>query len=205
MAGNALFTALFATVLLLGLLFSSTERAPRLSLALPAIAFAWLLTPALVQNIANPLANLQQTAAAERRFAAASTLLRQHPGPALCESILLCLQSGKPYIFDPFNATRLLHQGKLSQSALLADIAAHRYAAIQLHAPIDSNDDLFRERFPQPVLDSIAANYVLVLQAPDTAIYLPRLPSHRSSTASAIADSPKPCHFDRSRTALRPA
>ncbi len=173
-AGNALFTALFAIVCLLGLLFTQTEALPRLNLALPILAFTWLLIPALVQSVANPLSNLQAAKASEIRFATATNLLQQHPGPALCESILLCLRSGKPYIFDPFNANRLLLQGKLSQPALLADIAAHSYAVIQLHAPATQPDDLFRERFTPATLAAIDGNYTLALQTPDAAIYVPR-------------------------------
>ncbi len=172
-AGNALFTALLSIVLLLGLALSRAEAQPW---AAPAtlLAFAWLLVPALVQHVANPGANLREARASEARFAIASQFLQQHPGPALCESILLCLESGKPYIFDPFNSTRLLLQGRLSQTALLDDIQHHRYSAIQLHAAATEPDDLFRERFTEPVLRSIAAHYTITLQAPDVVLYLPR-------------------------------
>ena len=197
-AGNALFTALFATVLLVGLLFSAAEQRlggeravpwPKrwwsAEILLPIIAFAWLLVPALVQGVANPWASLQATAAAEQRFLRAEALLRQHPGPALCESMLLCLEVGKPYLFDPFNATRLMLQGRLSEAALIAEIEGHRYGAIQLHAPVPGGaepDDLMRERFSEPVLRAIDRSYALQVQTADGAIYLPRM---RAADAAA--------------------
>ncbi len=172
-AGNALFTVLLAIVLLLGLALTQYEQHGWTTPA-TLLAFGWLLVPALVQHVGNPVSTLRQARTSEQRFTTAVAVLQQHPGPALCESILLCLQAGKPYIFDPFNSTRLLLQGKLSQSALLADIVAHRYSAIQLHAPATEADDLFRERFTPATLQAIDRNYTLALQTADSALYLPR-------------------------------
>ncbi len=185
-AGNALFTTLFAIALLFGLLLSDAPSTPW-SMALPVIAFGWLIVPALVQGILNPVANLRNAASAERRFAAETALLRQQPGPALCESMLRCISAGKPYVIDPFNATRLMLQGKLSESALIAEIDAHRYGAIQLHTTIPGGnppDDLMRERFPTPVLRTIDRNYTVAMQDDDVAIYLPRPLSSRAATAA---------------------
>ncbi len=185
-AGNALFTALFAIVLLLGLLVSDAVSA-RCAVWLPVLAFGWLIVPALVQSIANPVANLREAAASERRFAKATNLLRQHPGPALCESMLLCLEAGKPYVFDPFNATRLMLQGRLSQAALVADIDAHRFTAIQLHTAIAGGhepDELMPERFPAPVLQAIDHSYTLAHADADGAIYLPRRANSPADAAS---------------------
>src|SRR5207248_6076004 len=38
----------------------------------------------------------------EQEFASAVEFVRSHPGPALCESLLMCQEAGKPEEFDPY-------------------------------------------------------------------------------------------------------
>ena len=147
---------------------------------LAVAAFGWLVVPALVEGVANPVANLREARAAEVRFGAKAALLRDRPGAVLCESMLLCLEAGKPYVFDPFNATRLMLQGRLSEAALVAEIEGQRYGAIQLHAAVPGGrmpDALMRERLPAGVLGAADRSYAVGLRDADGVVYLPRGPA----------------------------
>ncbi|MBV9523234.1 MAG: hypothetical protein JO010_10600 [Alphaproteobacteria bacterium] len=70
--------------------------------------------------------------AEETLFREAAAFLRAHEGPALCESLLMCLEAGKPLLIDPFMARSLILAKQLDEAKLVAQIAAHRFAVIEL-------------------------------------------------------------------------
>jgi hypothetical protein len=96
--------------------------------------------------------------------------LVEHPGPAICESLIMCYDAGKPFIFDPFNATRLVRLGKLDSNAIVQLIAARKYAAFQLDTSVEAK---VTDRFPEDVLDAVDKYYYEALKGPDCRIYLP--------------------------------
>ena len=111
--------------------------------------------------------------AAQRRFDEDVRILRAHPGPALCESMLLCAVSGKPFVYDPFNATRLIRLGKLDEAAFTRELRERRYAAVQLRmAP--PGDALTHQRFPAAVLQAVQQNYSIVRRSTEGVILLPK-------------------------------
>ncbi len=87
-----------------------------------------------------PLARLGRLLAADRRaqseFSADARYLAQRPGPAICESLLLCYRAGKPFILDPFNSRQYILAGRLDQTALIRRVAAHDFSVIQLRENI---------------------------------------------------------------------
>jgi hypothetical protein len=107
----------------------------------------------------------------QRRSDAEVSFLAAQPGPAICESLILCYYAGKPYTLDPFNSARLVRLGKLDSNEIVNQIAEKKYAAIQTQVPVTQRPN---DRFPDDVLEAIDRDYVETLKAPNCVIYVPR-------------------------------
>jgi hypothetical protein len=119
---------------------------------------------------------LQENREGERRFAQEVSFLREQPGPALCESILRCTYAGKPYIYDPFNATRFIEQGKLSANPIVDHLRNHDYAAVQMYDSAEqklANPDA-EPSFVPPILEAIEQYYRPGFDNEDGIIYIPK-------------------------------
>jgi hypothetical protein len=57
--------------------------------------------------------------------------MKSLPGPAVCESLMLCLRAGKPMDVDVFNTIQAIKTGRLPANALTSRIAAHEFSAAQ--------------------------------------------------------------------------
>jgi len=192
---NALFGAYLAMSILVGLFFTHMESGPLRRAHAPAVLFGWLLViPWLVVpplddraqeqiNWDPPLA-LERMAASEKRFDAEVTFLRGQPGPALCECLLRCYYAGKPYIYDPFNATRAVEFGKLDPELIADAIRRRQYGAVQLAGPI--GDSCRTEMFAPPILAALKENYYPAFKNQDGAIYIP------DSAATVANGNPAP-------------
>jgi len=180
---NAFFGAYLAMSILVGLFFTHMEGAPRRRAAYaPAVLFGWLIViPWLVvpnlddraqaQIDWDPPLALERIAASQKRFDAEVMFLRRQPGPALCECLLRCYYAGKPYIYDPFNATRAVEFGKLNPELVVDAIRRRQYGAVQLAGPI--GDSCRTEMFAPPILAALRENYHPALENQDGAIYVP--------------------------------
>ena len=144
----------------------SVERAPRFLAALGDAGTTW---------------RAHEKAAAE--FLAAAGRLLAIPGPALCESLLLCYEAGKPLIVDPFIARSDILSGRASEDALVADIAQHRFAVIVMPYELQRHpkspdrivsDVLTEGRFTQATLTAIYRHYVVAGGAPGAVFYVPK-------------------------------
>jgi hypothetical protein len=100
------------------------------------------------------------------------SFLATQPGPAICESLILCYDAGKPYILDPFNSTRLVQLGKLNSHEIVKQIAERKYGAIQTYSPVNQRPNT---SFPEDVLDAIDRYYVEALKGTECHIYVPRV------------------------------
>ena len=191
-AQNAAFTALLAIVLLVGLAISDVERgsgvsptwtwltsahAHRAAIAvrnrLPLLVFALLIFPALVFQSWNPVAKLREAKSAEPRFAAEVNFLRAQPGPAICESLLQCAYAGKPYLYDPFNATRFEKLGKLDGETVVRQLEHHGYGAVQMDHP-PPGIYVTPDRFTPEIMNAVVRNYTIAMQKQDTVILVPK-------------------------------
>jgi 4-amino-4-deoxy-L-arabinose transferase-like glycosyltransferase len=193
---NALFTVFIATAILAGLFAAeysvphvsrtyrdqSDRAATQLTLATatPLALFLWLFIPMILSGNWQPISKLHAAAASQTRFDKEVAAIAATPGDALCESLLKCHYAGKPYLYDPFNATRLARLGKLDETILIEGIRSRRFGAIQLDvglddpAEIDRVDSALTDRFTPQMLAAISANYALTLKDADGAVYLPR-------------------------------
>jgi hypothetical protein len=179
---NAFFGAYLAISILLGMFFDwAGGRWPHRAAYVPLILFGWLLIPWLVvpplderaaaQINWNPPLALNRLSAKQSQFDAEVAFLRSQPGPALCESQLRCYYAGKPYIYDPYNATRMIGLGQLDPEEVVEALRRHAFGAVQLDGPIDGAGR--KELFAPPILAAIRQNYHLALENEDGVIYLP--------------------------------
>ncbi len=177
---NALFSAVVATAILLGLFWDEASAARWRWLGrefAPVVLFGWLLIPwLLVPRIVtgdwNPVHRFREDVAAEGRFAEETAFLRARSGPALCESLLRCYVAGKPFVYDPFNATRLIELHRLDGSVMVEDLRRQRYGAVQFDEPIEA--ERHSDRWDPSILAAIEANYVPAVVNADGEIYVPK-------------------------------
>jgi hypothetical protein len=167
----------------------SADRSPPVFRALALLAAVSVAAP-LIASGPKSLAALADAGTAwrlyrqhEAEFRVASARLRAQPGAALCESLLLCFEAGKALTVDPFGARTQILSGQAAESALIADIAEHRFAVIVLPTTVKLDpgnpshivtDVLTRARFTPATLSAIARSYVLTDELIGAAFYLPR-------------------------------
>ncbi|MGE5505490.1 MAG: ArnT family glycosyltransferase [Actinomycetota bacterium] len=104
----------------------------------------------------------------EALFKAETEYVRSIPGPALCESQLLCYRAGKPAFWDSFNAYQAMLHGRIPADTLTAMIERHELAVVQISDPPPLDDfpgqRSLPERFPHypdAVFAALAREYVL--------------------------------------------
>ena len=167
---NALFTSLIAVCILVGLFFDNVEKdfvdggvSRAVAWAVP-VSFLWLGIPLLVCGNWNPWARLREVHRAEGLFERDVAYLQQHSGPALCESLLTCSAAGKPYAYDPFNATRLVAFHKLSAESMVQALRERHFGVIQTEGLLSREDPVREERFAPAIQAAIEANYAPALE-----------------------------------------
>jgi hypothetical protein len=177
---NAFFDNLFAMSVIMGVCLDFLWKAPipnlgkggRWRFFLPVLLYANVAFIFLPWGVKVPKA-FTALPYLQRRFKAEVSFLTAQPGPAICETLLLCYDAGKPYILDPFNSARLVRLGKLNSGEIAEQIAEKKYGAIQTEAPVTQKR--LRERFPDDVYDAIDRYYVAGFEAPECVIYVPRI------------------------------
>lgn len=73
----------------------------------------------------------------EKQFNAAVEFLRLHPGPAMCESHLLCYEAGKPFEFEPFSVRDQLKTGRLHEDDVLALLKTRHFQTVEINIRSD--------------------------------------------------------------------
>jgi hypothetical protein len=142
---NSMFGSILAIALLIGVFWGRVLQAAsgRLRVLSPtvvcAIFFLWLAVPMVISGKWRTDVDLQRSRDGEQPFVAGVAYLRQQPGPALCESLLLCYYAGKPYLYDPFNATRFIYLGRLDANVIVDHLRNREYGAIQLDDSVEQN------------------------------------------------------------------
>jgi hypothetical protein len=97
-------------------------------------------------------------------------------GPAICEDLLLCYESGKAMDFDPYYVQDQILIGRLQEGSILAMLTAHHYAAVQIDGAVDATSLAERrdKRFSKPFLRTLLAEYRPVLVTPAYSVFVPR-------------------------------
>jgi hypothetical protein len=141
----AVFLGVAAGVMLCGLrhrVATSWQHNNRLAVITSSILVIFFAQPILARvpdallKIADAPALVASNRRAQEAFLADARFIADRPGPAICESLLLCYIAGKPFILDPFNSRQYILAGRLDQGDLIRRIAAHEFAVIQVRADI---------------------------------------------------------------------
>jgi hypothetical protein len=154
---------------------SGHMRAPRLFLT------AALIVPFYLGTLMMLPSHLQEDAAAragfpvlEQDFSQSVQFVQSRPGPALCESLLLCYEAGKPEVFDAYVTDQLVKTGKVKEGEILNMLQSHQFSSVQLIA--DRSDPLAplaRLRFSANFMAALLRNYRVALRTNSYAIFTP--------------------------------
>jgi hypothetical protein len=178
---NIYFDSFFAMSIIMGLFLDFAWQWPVASLQRSGVSrsivplflygsvfFAFWQTP-----YANLPKFLSQLPSQERQFRSEVSALSAQPGPALCESLLRCFYSRKPFVFDPFNSTSLVRFKKLNPQEIVTQIADQRFGAIETYTPV-SEVSQTPDYFPKEFLEPIDRYYQVSFRGPECVIYVPR-------------------------------
>jgi hypothetical protein len=126
-----------------------------------------------------------------REFNSAVELLKTRPGPALCESLLMCYEAGKPFEYEPYSVRDLLRTGRLHEDEVLQLLRTHRFQTVQIALRSDEEDlkesvDLLaslssdqkqpntERRFTPNFMKELLRDYQLSMRTSQMAIFCPK-------------------------------
>ena len=106
----------------------------------------------------------------EGLFNADVAYLRALPGPALCQSQLLCFRAAKPMYYDSFNVHQAIVAGHLPADVLIDKLRRHQIAVVQISDGPEFGDGDYPGvqsmparyiHFADPVFQTLAREYVV--------------------------------------------
>jgi hypothetical protein len=77
-------------------------------------------------------ANFRALPVQEKEFASAVEFLKTRPGPALCESLLLCYEAGKPFEYEPFSVRDQINTGRIREDDVLQLLRTNHFQTVQI-------------------------------------------------------------------------
>lgn len=177
---NHLFDGLIALAMLGGLALPTIESIAATWSYPRAAALSWLLpfflssVIALPQRISYDVAFLSAGHTLQSDFTRATAFLRSRNGPALCETLLLCFEAGKPEEFDAFAVDQAVKTGHLPESQVLQLISSRRFAAVEVDFPADEPIHRgARLRFSEAFMTQLFASYRPVYRDSRYVIFVP--------------------------------
>jgi len=123
-------------------------------------------------------------------FDSAVELVKNRPGPALCESHLLCYEAGKPFEYEPFSVQQQLKSGILREEDILQLLRTHHFQTVEVALREDEqklSEDQLRmslasdqkepdkqRRFSPKFMNELLSGYKLSLRTSEMALFCPR-------------------------------
>jgi hypothetical protein len=179
---NHLYEGLAATGMIAALAIPAAERLVRGS-RFPRVFFGILLiipfflTSLLVlpRRIPSDLSRYaKEVPESEAEFAYVSKFIKEQPGAALCETLLLCYAAGKPEEYDPFAVDEALRTGKLPMGEIVQLLESRHFRVIQIEFPAGQPmQPTPRIRFPGPFMRMLFAKYKLAFRTKWYAVFTP--------------------------------
>ena len=83
---------------------------------------------------------MRLVSASAAEFSSALNVLKASPGPALCESILLCYEAGKPLEFEAFAVREQVHTGATREAEVLELLRTHHFQTVQIELRSDEEN-----------------------------------------------------------------
>ena len=179
---NHLTEAMVATAMLASLAMPAAEpiaagsRFPRAACALLLIV-PFFLTSLIVlpQRVPSDLARYaKEVPESEAEFEYVTKFITAQPGPALCETLLLCYAAGKPEEYDSFAVDECLRTGKIPLSEILQLLESRHFRTIQIEFPANQPmQPVARVRFPGPFMRMLFTKYKLAFRTKWYAVFVP--------------------------------
>jgi hypothetical protein len=179
---NHLTEAMVATAMIATLAIPAAERIvlgsrfPRvflgILLTLPFFLTSLLVLPRRVPSDLSRYA--KEVPESEAEFAYVSKFIKAQPGPAMCETLLLCYAAGKPEEYDSFAVDEALRTGTLPMSEVVQLLETRHFRVIQIEFPAGQPmQPTPRIRFPGPFMRMLFAKYRLAFRTKWYAVFIP--------------------------------
>jgi hypothetical protein len=110
----------------------------------------------------------------EHEYTAAVEFLKSRPGPALCESSLLCYDAGKLMTYDAADVDLLVKTRRIDEDDVLVMLRKRRYLTIQID--LGANEPLeasARLRFSKAFMRELFRDYLPALRTSNYALFIP--------------------------------
>ena len=179
---NHFYEGMIAASVILGLVVPELQRIsagwrfPRAMFAVLLVAPFFLTSMlAVPQRIYSDLKTYKELPKHEAEFAFVKNIVRDHEGPALCETLLICYAAGKAEEYDPYTADMAFRAGRIQQAQLTELIASRHFRVIQLEwSRSEPMQPAPRVRFTGPVMRTLFATYQLAARTDKYAVFTPR-------------------------------
>jgi hypothetical protein len=195
---NIFFNALAAAVIACGLAVSDIittakqtwPTTPNPSPALMFAVFCIVVMTLAPGQLLRDREKMRLLRVSEDQFNSAVAWVKSRPGPALCESILLCYEAGKPLEFEPFSVRSLVDAGTLAESDVLQLLKTTHFQTVQVALRSDegklsetaledslSSDQTLpdtKRRFTPNFMKELLQDYRLSQRTSDLAIFTPK-------------------------------
>lgn len=195
---NIFFNGLAAAVIVCGLALSglrpSNQPSQVPALGSPAAMMFGLFfisimifVPGQLRRDRQQMRLLSESAA---EFNSAVIFLKANPGPALCESILLCYEAGKPLEFEAFAAREQVRTGATQEADVLELLQTHHFETVQIELrseeknlsdaalrtslASDQKDPGTERRFSPAFMNELLKDYDLSMRTSGIALFRPR-------------------------------
>lgn len=194
---NIFFNALATTVIACGMSLSDITVAaekwpPGLRSAAP-VMFAIFFVNIMIfvpGQLRRDRQGLKVLPVRQIEFESAVEFVKSRSGPALCESLLLCYEAGKPFEYEPFSVRDLVKTGRLPEGDALQLLQTHHFATVQidlrsdeeklkdpdLRASLSSDQTLpdTERRFTPNFMKELLEDYQLSKRTSEMAIFCPK-------------------------------
>ncbi len=196
---NIFFNALAATAIACGIalcdiIFATAGLRPAVLNSTAALMFGFLFISIMTfvpGQLRRDREMIRVLPAHESEFNSAVDFMKTRPGPALCESLLLCYEAGKPFEYEPYSVRDLLRTGRLHEDEILQLLRTNHFQTVQialrsdevnlkewvdLRASLgsDQKESDKERRFTPAFMRELLDDYQLSKRTSDMAIFCPK-------------------------------
>jgi hypothetical protein len=125
-----------------------------------------------------------------KEFDSAVQFVKLRPGPALCESLLLCYEAAKPFEYEPFSVRDQINTGRIKESEALQLLRTRHFQTVQI--ALRSDEENLQEsallmslgsdqkapdtdrRFTPNFMQELLEDYQLSMRTSQMAIFCPK-------------------------------
>jgi hypothetical protein len=170
---NVFFDAIIAMSIITAVLLNEFhDRAPTGSAPIAVlVTLAPLLLSAgpLVYGFFGSIPSRTSLLSSAQNYLGDVAYMRSKPGTAICLNLLLCYDSGKPLVFDPYTTNERLAAGALSAETLATKIRSQGYGVVELGSEAYSGAYL-----PGPLLTILSSYYRIERTSGARIFYVPK-------------------------------